>query len=242
MLILCWDIFLFACTWALREAEPHRHRQTHQHCDSSGQEVVWVNFVTDIYLVCISTGEYIEDCNSVDHEVDEEQAETKGESVHVFQTVKVPGHQEVEEDDPEDGGARPRAQAHGGTDVRPVNCKVAPETKKNCILAHCKTRCLDLKRISSPTLFDNSPYTSVWLPSILPLRWESPKTSCGPHLALSVPIPSSGVWDQLEEIWALSEVRLRFPKLPKVEKSLTKITKSHHNFWTNKAILMAFEV
>ena len=101
--------------------------------------------------------------------MDEEEAETKGEGVHVFQTVKVPGHQEVEEDDPEDGGARPCAQAHGGADVRPVNCKVVPGTK-NFTLTHCKTRCLDFKRISSPILFDNSSYTSVWLPSILPLR------------------------------------------------------------------------
>ena len=86
------------------------------------------------------------------------------------------------------------------------------------------------------------PITSVWLPSILPLRWISSKTSCVPHLALSVPFLSSDVWDQLVEIWALSKVRLKFPKLPKVEKSLTKINKNHHNFWNNNVILMAFEI
>ena len=84
--------------------------------------------------------------------------------------------------------------------------------------------------------------TSVWLPSILPLRWESSKTSCVAHLALSVPIPSSGVWDHLVEIWGLSQVRLQFPKSPKVGKSLTKINKNRRNFWTDNAILMPFEI
>ena len=76
--------------------------------------------------------------------MDEEQAETEGEGVHVFQTVEVTGHEEVEEDDPEDGGARPRAQAHGGADVRPVNSKVVPATT-NFISTHCKTKCFNLK-------------------------------------------------------------------------------------------------
>ena len=84
--------------------------------------------------------------------------------------------------------------------------------------------------------------TSVWLPSILPLRWESSNTSCEKHLQLSVSIPSSGVWDYLVEIWGRFEVRLRFLKSPKVEKSLTKINKNRHNFLTNNVILMPLEI
>ena len=37
-------------------------------------------------------------------------------------------------------------------------------------------------------------------------------TSCVQHLQHRVPIPSSGVWGHLLEIWGLSEVRLQFPK------------------------------
>ena len=84
--------------------------------------------------------------------------------------------------------------------------------------------------------------TSVWLPSILPLRWESSNTSCVQHLQLSVSIPSSGVWDHLVEIWGRSEVRLRFLKSPKVEKSLIKINKVCRNFWTDNAILISVEI
>ena len=71
--------------------------------------------------------------------------------------------------------------------------------------------------------------SSVRLPwnICLPLRWESSKTSCVQHLQLSVPIPSSGVRVHLVEIWGLSEVKLRFRKLPTVEKSLTKNNKKN---------------
>ena len=84
--------------------------------------------------------------------------------------------------------------------------------------------------------------TSVWLPSILPLNWESSKTSCVQHLQLSVPIPLSGFWDHLVKIWGLSEVWLRFLKSLKVEKSLTKIIKNCHNFWANNPILMPYGI
>ena len=52
--------------------------------------------------------------------------------------------------------------------------------------------------------------THVWLPSIVPLRWEPSKTSCVWHLWRSVPAFLSGVWGHLVEIWELSEVRLQF--------------------------------
>ena len=52
-------------------------------------------------------------------------------------------------------------------------------------------------------------HTHVWLPSILPLRWEPSKTSCVWHLWPSVSIPLCGVWDRLRTPWspvAISEV------------------------------------
>ena len=54
--------------------------------------------------------------------------------------------------------------------------------------------------------------TCIWLPSILPLRWEPSRTSCVGHLGHSVPIPSSGVWGGLVKVWGLSQVRLQFPQ------------------------------
>ena len=82
----------------------------------------------------------------------------------------------------------------------------------------------------------------VWLPSILPMKWKPSKTSCGGHLGHSVHIPSSSGWSRLVEIWGLSAVMLRFPQCQSAENSLHQFSKNRHNFWTNIAIVMPFEI
>ena len=65
----------------------------------------------------------------------------------------------------------------------------------------------------------------VWIPSILPMKLKISTTSCVGHLGHSVPIPLSGVWGLLVEIWGLSSVRFWFLQCRSAEEFLNQFRK-----------------
>ena len=84
--------------------------------------------------------------------------------------------------------------------------------------------------------------TSVWLPSLLPLNWESSKTFFVQHLQLCVPIPLSGVWEHLVEIWGFLKSGSDSEVTQGGEILIQNQQKKCRNFWTNDQILISFEI
>ena len=78
--------------------------------------------------------------------------------------------------------------------------------------------------------------THAWLPSILPMKWDDPKTSCVAHLAHSVwCLRPSG-----RNLGTLCS-QVMISAVPKCGVIHTPIQQKRRNFWTNN-VVMPFEI